>query len=295
MTRRAEQGKLFPDGATRLVRGVRFRERLCKSALSLSGISDYSLNCYMGCEHDCAYCYASYMKRFAGRSEPWGRFVDVKVNIVSVLERELRRRRPGKVFVSSVCDPYQPAEAKCLLTGRALEALAASDFSVSILTKSVLARRDLPLLERMGPRASLGMSITTMDGRLAGLLEGRSSPPVDRLRVLAEARDRRIKTHVMCAPLIPLLTGTPSSVRRLFRSIARAGVDTVMVDGFNPYPGARRRVLADLRRHDAGLARRLGALLAQPDALAEANDELRELVDETAREAGLSDRFTAII
>ena len=38
----------------------------------------YSVNPYVGCTHGCKYCYASFMKRFTGHTEPWGTFLDVK-------------------------------------------------------------------------------------------------------------------------------------------------------------------------------------------------------------------------
>jgi len=54
----------------------------------------------------------------------WGSFVEVKVNIPEVLARELRsKRKRGNVMLSSVCDPYQPVEARYRLTRRCLELL----------------------------------------------------------------------------------------------------------------------------------------------------------------------------
>ena len=67
------------------------RETVCKTILNRGGISDYSLNCYTGCTHACVYCYARFMQRFHPHDEPWGAFVDVKVNAVEVLKRQLRR------------------------------------------------------------------------------------------------------------------------------------------------------------------------------------------------------------
>ena len=67
------------------------REISCKTVLNKCSISDYSLNCYVGCAHGCAYCYARYMQRFHPHQEPWGCFVDVKTNAVEVLKRQVRR------------------------------------------------------------------------------------------------------------------------------------------------------------------------------------------------------------
>src|ERR1039458_7036393 len=95
------QSPAGPDG---LLRQVIVRETVCESILNRSGLSDYSLNCYTGCTHACVYCYARFMQRFHPHDEPWGAFVDVKVNAVEVLKRQLRRAEAGTVFVSSACD-----------------------------------------------------------------------------------------------------------------------------------------------------------------------------------------------
>ena len=109
------------------------RETVCKTILNRSGLSDYSLNCHTGCTHACVYCYARFMQRFHPHDEPWGAFVDVKVNAVEVLKRQLRRAEPGTVFVSSACDGWQPVEAEWRLTRRCCELLLERGFRVHVL------------------------------------------------------------------------------------------------------------------------------------------------------------------
>src|SRR3990170_3901369 len=99
------------------------KEVRAKTILSKSKVSDYTINPYIGCEHGCTYCYARFMKRYTGHREPWGRFVDVKINAVSLLQGEIRRKRAGKVWISGVCDPYQPIEKEYELTKGCLEVL----------------------------------------------------------------------------------------------------------------------------------------------------------------------------
>jgi DNA repair photolyase len=73
------------------------REIQVKGILTRSRIPavDYSLNPYVGCWFGCLYCYASFMRRFTQHREPWGEFVDAKINAPEVLERQLRRARAG--------------------------------------------------------------------------------------------------------------------------------------------------------------------------------------------------------
>src|SRR5512136_521380 len=92
------------------------REISAKNILTKSKIYEYTINPYGGCQHACAYCYARFTRRFSGHSEAWGEYVDVKINAADLLQREVTRKKPGVVWISGVCDPYQPVEKKYELT-----------------------------------------------------------------------------------------------------------------------------------------------------------------------------------
>lgn len=124
------------------------KEIECKSILCKSGLADYALNCYTGCQHGCLYCYARFMGRFTGNTLQWGSFVYVKSNALDVLKKQVRKAKKGNVFISSVCDGWQPLEGKYKLTRQCLEVLLEDNFPVTILTKSTLIARDLDILSR---------------------------------------------------------------------------------------------------------------------------------------------------
>ena len=129
---------------------IKVEEITCKSALTGAG-EHYRLNPYGGCEHACAYCYATYLSRWRGQSGPWGTWVQAKTNIPRVLERELTRRRNIEVFLSTACDVYQPAEEEYRLTRQCLSVLALAAQqdggpSVFLVTKSDRVLRDLDVL-----------------------------------------------------------------------------------------------------------------------------------------------------
>src|SRR5512142_1783515 len=126
---------------------MNIREIEAKSILSKSQIYDYALNAYVGCAHRCIYCYAKFMKRFTGHREPWGEFVDVKINAPDLLAGEIRRKKKGTVWISGVCDPYQPLEARYGLTGKCLETLIRDGWPVVIQTRSPLVLRDLDIMK----------------------------------------------------------------------------------------------------------------------------------------------------
>ncbi len=194
------------------------KEVAAKSILSASKIFPYVINPYTGCAHACSYCYASFMKRFTGHTEPWGEFVDVKINAAELLAKEILRKKMDRVWVSGVCDPYQPLEAKYQLTRRCLEILASHGWPVCIQTRSPLVTRDIDIL-KSGRHWEVGMSITTADDEMRKLFEPKAPPIKARLEALEKLHQAGIRTFAMIAPMLPgsenladLLTGKVDKV-----------------------------------------------------------------------------------
>jgi DNA repair photolyase len=208
-----------------------------KSVLQKSGIPGvrYAINPYVGCVHGCVYCYARFMKRFTGHTEPWGTFLDAKSNAAQILEKQLASRRKPlreEVFFSSVTDPYQPPEKQYRLTRSLLEVLLAHNVPVSILTKSDLVTRDADLLRRF-PDATVGLSFSTADDSLARRLEPRASPPSRRLRALQELRDAGIGTWAFLSPFLPGVSDLDRLVAVLDGSVESFGVEAINTAGAN--------------------------------------------------------------
>jgi DNA repair photolyase len=178
------------------------KEIQSKTILSASKVYPYVINPYTGCQHNCAYCYAHFMKRFTGHKEPWGQFVDVKLNASGLLIREITRKRKDRVWISGVCDPYQPLEAKYRLTRQCLEILAANDWPVTVQTRSPLVLRDLDIFQR-GKDFEVGLSITTADESIRKLFEPNAPPIRERVRALDELHQAGIRTFAMIAPILP--------------------------------------------------------------------------------------------
>ena len=173
-----------------------------KTILSASKVYPYVINPYMGCQHNCSYCYAHFMKRFSRHKEPWGQFVDVKVNAPNLLKREITRKKTDRVWISGVCDPYQPLEGKYKLTRQCLEILAQHDWPVTVQTRSPLVLRDLDILS-MGKDFEVGLSITTADDGIRKLFEPNAPPIKERVRALDALHQAGIQTYVMIAPILP--------------------------------------------------------------------------------------------
>lgn len=232
---------------------VTVRETPCRTILNRSSISDYSLNCYTGCAHACVYCYARFMQRFHPHPEAWGEFVDVKVNAVEVLRRQLKRAKPGDVFMSSACDGWQPVEAERRLTQRCCRALLERGFRINILTKSALVIGDLPALTGGPGRVRVGVTVTTLDEKLRREWEPNCASVEDRWVVIARAKELGFETSVMFGPLLPFLSDGQASIDALFRRAAEAGVDSVWTDALNPRPKVWPAVAGLLERRYPGL------------------------------------------
>jgi DNA repair photolyase len=200
------------------------KEKEAKTILSKSQIQDYALNAYVGCQHNCLYCYAKFMKRFTGHREPWGAFVDVKINAAELLEREVKKKRKGRVWISGVCDAYQPLEKKYMLTRSCLEILVQEGWPVTIQTKSPLVLRDLEILKRSSD-AEVGFTITTADEKVRRIFEPGAPQIAKRVEALGILHDEGIRTFVMIAPLLPHADG--------LADMLKGKVDHALIDRYN--------------------------------------------------------------
>ena len=214
---------------------IKIVEKRCKTALSHSDLPsyDYTINPYTGCLHACVYCYANFMRRFSGHlQDPWGSFVDIKINLLEVLAKELPKRPGGVIWLSSVCDPYQQVEAKYKLTRRAVELVSKYEkFSISILTKNALVLRDIDLLIQMKNRVEVGFTISTFDEKAQPFFEPRSSPVKERIEALRELSQAGLETWVLIAPILPHIT--EQGLEDGLRQLASAGVKKLMTDRYN--------------------------------------------------------------
>jgi len=202
------------------------KEIQAKSILNKSQIFDYCVNPYTGCQVNCRYCYARlFMKRYSGHREPWGEFVDAKIHAPEILRKQLQRAKRGIVWISSVCDPYQPLEAKYELTRRCLMELLRKQFPVNIQTKSKLVLRDLDQLKDF-KEIEVGFTISTNDEKIAGFFEPGAASVAERFKALAKLQTSGIKTFAFIGPLLP---GNPEKLISDLDGL----VDRVFIDRMN--------------------------------------------------------------
>ncbi|MDX1672992.1 MAG: PA0069 family radical SAM protein [Balneolaceae bacterium] len=173
---------------------------------------DAGINPYRGCEHGCIYCYARPTHEYLGFSP--GLDFESRIMVKYDAPQKLRKRlssprwEPQVLALSGVTDPYQPVERKLEITRNCLRVLSEFLNPVSVITKNYLVTRDADYLEKLAEHQAVKvtLSITTLDRKLANVMEPRTSRPAKRLRAIEELSRRGIPVGVNIAPVIPGLT-----------------------------------------------------------------------------------------
>lgn len=203
----------------------------CKSAIGKCNFpaGGFSLNPYIGCEHACAYCYATFMKRFTNHKEPWGEFIDAKINIKEIITKQLLKSKyNNKIYIGTVTDPYQPIESKLKLTRESLKQLLIHQKSISILTKSNLILRDLDLIKQF-QNIEVNITINTLNQRWQQLTEPNVPSIKQRLDTIKQLTQNNIKTFVLIGPYWPYFT----EIEKLFNKFKILKVNKIFSESFN--------------------------------------------------------------
>ncbi|MFL5909006.1 MAG: radical SAM protein [Gaiellaceae bacterium] len=258
---------------------------------------EWSLNPYMGCAHQCTFCYVRAFELRADRpaDDRYGASIRVKTNVAEVLRRELARpswQRDG-VAIGTATDPYQPAEGRYRLTRACLEVLADAANPFAIITRGPMIMRDLDVLVEAALRAdvSVTFSIPTVDVDVWRRTEPGTAPPHQRLRALKQLVDAGIKTGVGMAPILPGLSDKPEMLADVVRAARAAGATGVWAKLLYLKPGTREHFLAALERDWPELLPEYERLYGRRAYLpAENTKPLQEKVRELARTHGVRDR-----
>jgi DNA repair photolyase len=218
----------------------------CKSALSDSKLPglDYSLNPYIGCQNNCAYCYAPSVLRID--REKWGDNIGVKLNIPTVLSKELKKKKNGTIGISTVTDPYQYIEKKYKLTRFCLEQIKNYDFPIHIQTKSSIVNRDIDLISKIS-NVELMVSIGTLNDYERRILEPFSSSIKDRIEILSNFSQIGIKTSVFFGPIYPTIS--KEDLIKTLDIFIDYNVREIMLDKLNLKKGIWDNIETNLNSH----------------------------------------------
>jgi DNA repair photolyase len=190
----------------------------------------YSVNPYRGCAHGCSYCYARPYHEYLGLSAglDFETKVFVKYRAADLLRDFLARPswQPELIAFSGVTDCYQPAEREFKVTRGCVAVAAECRQPIGIITKNALVTRDIDLFQQLAAHRAVRvcLSITTLDAKLARVMEPRTSSPAARLRALRELSAAGVPTALMIGPVIPGLND--SEIPSVMKAAREAGATT---------------------------------------------------------------------
>lgn len=190
-------------------RRIDVREIEVDRALVEENGNGYYLNPYVGCMLGCPFCYAihraDFSRSLSGLPEmPWGRWVDVKVNLPEILRAELARLRPGIVRISPiVTDPYQPLEKRYRITRGCLNVMRNTSFTPVILTRASLILEDVDILKDCRD-AVVGMSVPTDEDPVRAAFEPNTESIETRIATLQKLRQVGFRTFAIVQPMLPM-------------------------------------------------------------------------------------------
>ncbi|MFL5827788.1 MAG: radical SAM protein [Thermoleophilaceae bacterium] len=178
-------------------------------------------------------CFArpthKYLDFDAGRD--FEREIIVKVNVPEVLRRELAKPswNGEHVALGTNTDPYQWVEGRYKLMPGIWEAFRDFRNPCSVLTKSPLLLRDLPLLKEVAEVApiSASFSVPTLDEKAWRASEPHTPNPRARLEAIGELNRAGIPCGVLIAPLMPGINDAPEQVEPILEMAAEMGAVSV--------------------------------------------------------------------
>jgi len=237
--------------------------------------SKLSLNPYTGCPHGCLYCYArSYIPNFS--------CCRPKVDLPRRLAREAARVQPGRlVAMSNSSDPYPYLEEELRLSRRCLKILRARGLAVQVVTKSCLVARDAHLLA--GMRASVAMTLTTLDDSISRSLESGASLPGQRLKAMEKLAALGVPISARIDPIIPGIND--AEIDDLVSAVSRSGALHITSSTYKARPGGIKRIINAFPEQGAALQRLFAAGEMMAGSLYLPADLRRSLMERIAASA----------
>ena len=192
---------------------------------------DWTCNPYLGCSFGCTYCYAMFLPQNRRPKEEWGKWFQAKVNAIDLAKKQASKIARQALYVSSVTDPYLPAERSLQLTRGILEALLPHQPRLLIQTRGPLVVRDLDVLKQFRA-VRVNMSIPTDCEEIRQAFEPKAPPLESRWQAMDEIRKAGVAVGICVTPMLPL-----SDAKSFIERIVRFNPEVLVVQDFHDSKG----------------------------------------------------------
>jgi DNA repair photolyase len=193
---------------------------------------DWTCNPYLGCSFGCTYCYAMFLPQNRRPREDWGRWFQAKANAVELARKQAPKVAGQAVYLSSVTDPYLPAEGSLRLTRGILEALLPHQPRLLVQTRGPLVTRDIDLLKQFRA-VRVNLSIPTDSEEVRRVFEPKAPPLERRWDAAAAVRAAGLSVGICVTPMLPI-----KDAARFFERLRSFGPDVLVLQDFHDANGA---------------------------------------------------------
>ncbi|MGX4599407.1 radical SAM protein [Faecalimicrobium sp. JNUCC 81] len=191
---------------------------------------NYNMNIYKGCPHGCIYCDS---RSSCYQIIDFDR-VRIKENSIEMIKKELKgKRKKGVIGTGAMSDPYNPFEAKYMLTRDALKLINDFKFGVSIATKSNLITRDIEILKEIQKHSPVlvKITITTYDDNLCKQIEPHVVTSSKRFEAIKKLSENGIFTGILLMPILPFINDSEENVKEIVRKAYECGAKFIFSYG----------------------------------------------------------------
>jgi DNA repair photolyase len=192
---------------------------------------DWTCNPYVGCSFGCAYCYAMFLPQNRRPRADWGKWLQAKRNAVELARKQAPKVAGRAVYISSVTDPYLPAERSLRLTRGILGALVTYQPRVLVQTRGPLVVRDLDVLQQFGA-VRINVSIPTDSEAVRRAFEPKAPLLERRWEAAAAVRAAGLPVGICVTPMLPL-----ENPAALARRLMAFRPDVLVVEDFHDSGG----------------------------------------------------------
>jgi DNA repair photolyase len=206
----------------------------------------WTCNPYVGCTFGCTYCYAAFLPQNRRPVEDWGKWLTAKQNAALLAAKQAVKVAGQAVYMSSVTDPYLPAERSLLLTRGILEALIPHQPRLTIQTRGPLVIRDIDLFQQFH-RMRVNVSVPTDSERIRQAFEPKAPPLEKRWEALEELRRARIPVGICVTPTLPI-----ENVEAFAQRLADFRPEVLVVQDFHDAAGRFGADTGERARHLLG-------------------------------------------